>query len=486
VAALKLSDRVSSISLTATGPLVAKFSAFEEPFSELEELVLLSHENVQLTLPSTFRWGPHLSILQSTRIAFPSLPQLLLPSHCLTELQLDEIPSAGYFSPEAFADALSGMTQLRTISLHFLSLPPRRNFCSLPLQSGERDILPDLTCLKYRGTSKYLDCLIARIDAPSLQDVCITFFNQPTLDASQLGRFIKWIEMQNSSIRADVVTSERAISISFTWSGGPISWFQLEVSCEQLDWQLFSMAQICQQFVPFPLRIKDLSIVTTRLPREQIDMDSYQWLELIRTFGGVKDFRIVREFTTDIMHSLCPSCERHTIVLPALRNLHLHKPTSRHREFRDSVELFVTQRRLSSRPLEVYTSGSRRCCQICGAGYNLLESLVNHFNENHRDGNLCPYCCDFNWPEERNDLFRQHLKSTHPQVPPTFSNPAESLITPPELDDTNDQGYWSNNGSAQTSSLGSPLLSRSSSTDEYLTYSAYSDSDSASDALHDW
>jgi len=238
--------------------------------------------------------------------------------------------------------------------------------------------------------------------------------------------------------------------------------------------------EICQQFVPFLLRIEDLSIGTTRLPREQIDMDSDQWLELIWTFGGVQDFHIVRKFATDIMHSLRPTYEWHTIVLPALCNLHLHKPTSMHREFRDSVELFVTQHRLSNRPMEVYTSGSPRCCQICGAGYNLLESLINHFNENHWGGNLCPYCCDFNWPEGRNDLFRKHLKSTHPQVPPTFSNPTDSLITPLELDDTNDQGYWSSNGSAQTFSLESPLLSRSSSMDNYLSPE---DPDLASDVL---
>jgi len=46
MAALKLSDRVISMSLTATSPLLAKLSAIQEPFSELEKLVLLSQENV--------------------------------------------------------------------------------------------------------------------------------------------------------------------------------------------------------------------------------------------------------------------------------------------------------------------------------------------------------------------------------------------------------------------------------------------------------
>ncbi|KAH9059859.1 hypothetical protein EDB87DRAFT_1731393 [Lactarius vividus] len=86
VAALKHSDRVSSIGLTITSSLHAK-----------------------LNPPSTFRWGPRLRILHLTRIAIPILPELLAPSTGLVDLQLHEI---GYFSPDALASALSEMTQL--------------------------------------------------------------------------------------------------------------------------------------------------------------------------------------------------------------------------------------------------------------------------------------------------------------------------------------------------------------------------------------
>ncbi|KAH9010344.1 hypothetical protein EDB83DRAFT_2557217 [Lactarius deliciosus] len=255
MAALKRSGRVNSISLTATSSLVGKLSAISEPFSELEELILLSRDNMQLSPPNTFRWGPHLRTLHSTRIAFPSLPQLLSPSHDLVDIQLHEIPSTGYFSPEAFADALSGMTHLRTLSLHFLSFPPRRNYLSLPPLSGERVLLPTLTFLKYRGTSKYLDSLVARIDAPGLGDIDITFFSQPTMDASQLGRFIERTGIQTSLSRADVQISADAISIFFFNSSTPTP-LRLRISCKQLDWQLSSMAQVCDQFSPFLFRVK--------------------------------------------------------------------------------------------------------------------------------------------------------------------------------------------------------------------------------------
>ncbi len=121
VAALKQSDRVSSISLTITSSLLAKFFSTEEPFSNLEDLVLLSQNPMGLVLPSAFKWGSRLRRLQSTGIALPSLPQLLSPSLDLVDLQLHEVPSIGYSSPEEFASALSGMTQLQSLSLHFLS-----------------------------------------------------------------------------------------------------------------------------------------------------------------------------------------------------------------------------------------------------------------------------------------------------------------------------------------------------------------------------
>ena len=128
IAALKQYGRVSSISLTITSSLLERLPAISEPLLELEELTLLSQDRMQQVLPSTFRWGPLLRTLHSTRIAFPLLPQLLVPSQNLVDLQLHEIPISGYFSPDALANALSEMTQLEALSLHFLSLPSRRNY----------------------------------------------------------------------------------------------------------------------------------------------------------------------------------------------------------------------------------------------------------------------------------------------------------------------------------------------------------------------
>jgi hypothetical protein len=301
-AALKQSDRVCSISLTITSSLLAMCLLIEEPFSDLEDLVLLSQNPMGLALPSTFKWGSRLRRLNSTGIALPALPQLLLPSLDLVHLQLHEVPDVGYFSPEAFASALSGMTQLKYLSLHFLSPASRPSHIGLS-SPGERVVLPALTHLKFRGASEYLNSVVTRIDAPGLVTVEVRFFNQLIFHLSELGPFIDRIEMQKSHQRADIVFSRRAVSISFTHPETQAH-LTLQIFCEQLEWQLSSMAQICDNVSPFLSNVQDLGVDTTQRTSGKDDVDGEQWLELIRAFDSAEEFRVTGELATDILRAL--------------------------------------------------------------------------------------------------------------------------------------------------------------------------------------
>jgi hypothetical protein len=414
IAALKQSSRVISIGLTITSSLLEKLSAISEPLSELEGLALLSRDNMELTLPSAFRWGPRLRLLHSTSIAFPSFPQLLSPCQDLVDLQIHEIPSAGYFSPVAFANALTGMAQLETLSLHFLSLPPRRNHLSLPPQSGG---LPALTCLKYRGTSKYLDSFVARIDAPRLGDVDITFFSQPTMDTAELGRFMERIEIQSSLCQADIDAFADAISISFTDSSSSTP-LRLQISCKQLDWQLSAMAQVCDHFSPFLFRVKRLYINTTQSSSGQ-DVDGEHWRGLVGSFGGARNMAwVAGEPTTDILRALSRADGGHTsdtTVLPSLRNLRVIMPVQIDEQFLgpfwDSAQSFITSRRLSGRPVELHL-----LCSLCDTSFTRQEGLKIHLVDKHAHRIVCSYCGDFDCEPGHRDLFREHLRSKHPEV----------------------------------------------------------------------
>jgi hypothetical protein len=411
MAALKQSDRVRSITLTLTNSLVENLSTIHEPLLQLEELVLLSRDSVKLTLPSAFRSGSRLRTLYLTRIALPALPQLLSPSTGLVDLQLHEIPNVGYFSPEAFANALSAMTQIKSLSLHFLSLPPRRKYVALPLPSGERVVLPALTRLKYRGTCKYLDSFVARIDAPRLGDIDITFFSQPTMDASQLGRFIERIEMQTSLGRADIQTTAHAISITFRTPSTSTP-LRLQISCEQLDWQLSSMTQICDHFSPFLFRVEDLRISSTQSPNGEDAMaGELLWPELLRAFSRATDFRVAGVHVTEILCALRPADGGHTTVLPVLRNLRVQEPMSISGPLWDTAQSYITSRLLSGRPVELHAS-----CYICDSRFTRQQELKGHLVNEHLYRIVCSLCGDFECKPGYNDLFREHLLSKHPEL----------------------------------------------------------------------
>ena len=176
-----------------------------------------------LTLPSTFRWGPRLRTLHSSRIAFPSFPQLLSPSQDLVDLQLDEIHSDRYFPPQ------------KRSRMHCPGLPNFDHFHSIffPFPPAETT----LACLHRQGNVLFSPLSPASnieelasawtISWPKLTHfvsrISILRSLEPTMDAPQLGRFIDRIEMLSSHRRADVLTSERAISTSFTQPNVPLN-----------------------------------------------------------------------------------------------------------------------------------------------------------------------------------------------------------------------------------------------------------------------
>ena len=427
IAALKQSDRVISISITLTNSLLRKLSTISGPFSKVEELFLLSHDNLQLTLPGGFRWGACLRTLHVTRIAIPPLPQLLSSSTDLVELQLHDIPMTGYLSPEAFANALSGASQLRLLSLHFLSFP-RRNYVNFP----HHIILPVLTCFKYRGISKYLDNFVARIDAPRLRDVDITFFNQPTMDASQLGQFIERTEMQSSFTEAETQISACAISISFQ-NPTTSTRLRLRIRCTRLDWQLSSMAQVCDQFSPFLFGVKHLAFNSSDFPSGQSDVDGEQWLELVHSFSSAITFSISGELSTGILCALRPTDEGYTTattVLPALRNLRVQKPTLVDLSFWDAAQSLVTSRGLSFHLID-----SEVQCHICNTSF-ALQKLKEHLILQHAYEIVCSYCGDFEFTPAYIHRFQEHLRRIHPQIAQNDDLVTRSTLalTPLQLD----------------------------------------------------
>ncbi|KAH9068251.1 hypothetical protein EDB83DRAFT_2593538 [Lactarius deliciosus] len=340
MAALKQSDRVNSINLTVTSSLLENLSAIERPFSQLEDLVLLFRDGVRRTLPRAFRWGPRLRCLHSTRVAFPALLHLLYSSRNLVDLQLHEVVHPLHFSPEALTDTLSGMIQLRSLSLHLLTTV---KYTALDLPhppSGER--------------------LVARIDAPRLGDIEVTLFNLFIFDPSKLGEFIDRIETQKSPLRANTLSSKRTISISITQPEAHAR-LKLEVSCKPLTRQLSHMAQICNGLSAFLLG--HLRISATRPPRRQDKSDLDEWAGLIFP-KGAKWVHVAGDHLAHIMRALQLSHK----LLPALHKLCMAKPGPCHAPLMEAVVSFVASRRLSGHSMAVEYEQPCRISELHGTG----------------------------------------------------------------------------------------------------------------------
>ncbi|KAH9059949.1 hypothetical protein EDB87DRAFT_680631 [Lactarius vividus] len=323
MASLKQSSRVSSINLTATQSLLDKLSAIEKPFSELEDLVLLSRDGVLLTLPTAFRWGPRLRCFHSTRVAIPGLLQLLYFSTNLVDLQLHEVLDFWQFPPEVLTDALSGMTQLQSLSLHFLSTT---NYRVLHPQSWGCAVLPVLTRFNFRGTAEYLEGLVVRIDAPRLGDIEVTFFDALTVDLSILSEFIDQIEIQKSHRRAHILSSEHSISISLIQPGASTC-LKLQLLREPLSDQLSSMAQICTSFSALLSNVEDLRISVTRPSSGQDNSNHEKWLmRMIRQFKYARWLCVAGVPSTNTVFSLPLSVLGRATLLPALNRPCITEP----------------------------------------------------------------------------------------------------------------------------------------------------------------
>ena len=348
--AFKQSDHVISISLTITPSLLEKLSTIERAFPELQDLVLLSRYGELLTMPSAFRWSQRLRRLHLTGIAFPVLlrPQYLSSSTNIIDFRLHDAFLPWNLSLVMLKNLLSGMTGLRSLSLHsnytyyHLPLPPH----------GERIVLPVLTRLDYLGSVAYLEGIVTMIDAPSLEEIEITSDN-PSLTLSKFKNFIDRIEMHRSHHGAHILSSEPTISIPLSQLGVPMC-LKLKSICQPLHMQISSMAQIWLNFSSFHFNDKeDLRISRTR---PSIRMDSSHKRDILELLNkGKKLFHFNMNRLMNVVHTLqaLETQRRHENMFPGVHKLYIPQPGPHHAVLREVAVSFMVSRQLSGHPIEV-------------------------------------------------------------------------------------------------------------------------------------
>ena len=361
IAALEHNDRVYGVELwrVTSSQLENVLAAMQEPFPALTYLELVSKDKTERVVPDSFLGGsaPRLRSLSLDRIPFPGLLRLLLSATDLVNLSLSGVPLSGYISPEAMVAGLSGLTRLKSLWLEFQSplgetLPP----------PPSRALLPALTRFEFKGFCGYLEDLLARIDAPLLDDLNITFLYQLIFDTPQLAQFISRAPKFKAPDEAYVKFSDRDVSLTLPRSaeGTFDGTFHVAISCSDSLWQLSSLTQLCnsplyQALIPTieHLYILDVEFLRPCWQDDVDDEESSQWLELLRSFTAVIDLYLYREFVPFFAATLQElGSESVAEVLPALQRLFLEDPWLSG-SVQEIINQFLARRRLSGDPIVV-------------------------------------------------------------------------------------------------------------------------------------
>jgi hypothetical protein len=364
IAALEHKDRMCHIDLQgiSNSHLEQIAAAMEETFPALTELSLESIDEMPPVLPDKFLGGsaPGLQALRLNGVPFPALGRLLLSASHLVHLSIWDVPHSGYISPRVMVTALAVLKNLREFYLGFrspLSRPDRADGRP-PLRI--RVVLPALSTLVFRGVSEYFEDVVAHIDAPLLNKVETTFFNQLIFTNPQLARFFRRTNELKAPYRADVSFHGDFVRVRLYSQRQAIDRgvFGVVVECRVSDWQLSSVAQVCSSSLLSLSTLEELFIYDgmshTHRQQWQEDMDTAQWLELLHPFNSVKDIYLSKGLAVQVMHVLRElDATGISEVLPKLQNLSIEGSPWQRLSQVHIFSQFVVARQLSGRPVAV-------------------------------------------------------------------------------------------------------------------------------------
>ncbi|KAF8502722.1 hypothetical protein F5888DRAFT_1904326 [Russula emetica] len=362
IAALERNDRVCQIQLSYSTSsqleYVTDSPALQKPFPELTHLYLsIDDRRLEPILPDSFLGGtaPRLRSLYLYDITFPALPKLLLTATHLVYLNLYDIPRSGYIPPEVMATSLSALTNLESLHLQFRQPRPHPALESRrpPPPPLTRSILPSLTRIWFSGVSEYLEEILARIDAPRLNKMEITFFNQIVFGTPQLFQFISRSPTLRAPEKSYVEFNSADIIVGFlpqTSSHDDV--LIVTTPCTASGWHLSFLKQFRTSSLPPVSTLEDLYINYDPHWGED-DVENTQWLELLHPFATVKNLYLHEGIVPRIVPALQDLVGgRTTEVLPTLENIFLEGFQLSGR-LHEGIEKFVAARRLTSYPVAV-------------------------------------------------------------------------------------------------------------------------------------
>ena len=303
------------------------------------------------TLPDDFLVGtaPCLQFLELQSIAFPALPKFLLSVTDLVYLSLWRIPHSGYISPEAIVTGLAVLTNLEYLNIEFkspLSRPYQESRHSPP---PTRTVLPALTSFRFKGVSEYLDGLMARIDAPLLDSIRITFVHQRIFDSPQLTQFMRRTARFQTLNEAHVYFDSTSILVQSSYFVEE-SW--LIIIYQDYSWEPSFLAHVMTSIFPSFYKVEHLYIHRPRYLLSQWlnDIENLPWPDIFHPFTTVKSLYVCKEFAQCITLALG---ERRMGALPTLGCLFLEEEFPPSEPVQEAIGTLVAARQLLGHPLAV-------------------------------------------------------------------------------------------------------------------------------------
>ena len=247
---------------------------------------------------------------------------------------------------------LSALARLKNLRLGFRSPRSRADGETRIFLRLTRVDLPALTSLYFKGDSEYLEDIVAQIDTPLLTQFHTTFFNQLVFDTPSLRHFVRRTETFKAPYLALISFREDEVDIGLYPRNGNGEISSLAISCRPSEWQLSSLAQVCDSALARLPTLECLEIDIMRSWKD--DAENAQWVELLHPFTSVKDL-FLRD--KSIQH-VAPALEQlagegRAEELPALQNLFLQvlRPSE---PVKKAIGKFVAARQLSERPVSVH------------------------------------------------------------------------------------------------------------------------------------
>jgi hypothetical protein len=365
--ALQHPDRVRRINLHLPSASMQKvFKSMQGLFPILETLQLYcsSYDNKNATLPSTFE-APNLRHLQLSDFTLvprrlPPLTTAICPSSLVT-FSLGEVTPVKYQSPALLAECLAIMPQLKRMKIGYLFPVERKK----PQDESSRErsppqvLLANLEEIQFKGESKYIEALSARISAPSLKKLSITFtdaferFEFPFLlglisGAADLSfQFARVRHKGNLSLVMDhkeLWTGCGAFELILDGHTVPVR-EELELVAQLFDALEFKLSVVKSLLLEYAQGSSFWSA----------NVDRAMWHRLLRFLSDLETLRVADKFVSELDSALQPDTndeESVRMLLPKLRTIVCYGAEVK------NFEAFVASRKLAGMDIKV-ESGPR-------------------------------------------------------------------------------------------------------------------------------